>query len=58
MGRRIYWERVHLRERLGFQARLDEVPRRFFETPTLRGLLEPERVARMLDLYQSRRAEA
>jgi aldehyde:ferredoxin oxidoreductase len=57
MGQRIYWERVRLRERLGFQARLDDVPRRFFETPTLRGRLEPERVAHMLELFQSRRAE-
>ncbi len=58
MGQRIYWERVRLRERLGFQARLDDVPRRFFETPTLRGQLERERVAHMLDLYESRRLEA
>ncbi len=55
MGERIYWQRVRLRERLGFQARLEDVPRRFFETPTLRGQLQPERVARMLELYQARR---
>jgi aldehyde:ferredoxin oxidoreductase len=56
MGERIYWERVRLRERLGFQARLDDVPQRFFETPTPRGQLEPQRVAHMLELYQARRA--
>lgn len=58
MGERIYWERVRLRERLGFQARLDDVPRRFFETPTPRGRLEPQRVAHMLEIYQARRAAA
>ncbi len=58
MGERIYWERVRLRERLGFQARLDDVPRRFFETPTPRGQLEPQRVERMLEIYQARRADA
>jgi len=58
MGERVYWERVRLRERLGFQARLEDVPHRFFETPTLRGQLEPERVARLLEIYQARRAAA
>ena len=58
MGERIYWERVRLRERLGFQARLDDVPRRFFETPTPRGQLDPQRVAHMLEIYRARRAAA
>ena len=58
MGERIYWERVRLRERLGFQARLEDIPQRFFETPTPRGQLEPERIAKMLEIYQSRRAAA
>jgi aldehyde:ferredoxin oxidoreductase len=56
MGQRIYWQRIRLRERLGFQARLEDVPKRFFETPTPRGQLEPERVANMLGIYQERRA--
>jgi aldehyde:ferredoxin oxidoreductase len=55
MGERVYWERIRLRERLGFEARLEDVPRRFFETATPRGRLEPERVAHMLEIYQSRR---
>ena len=58
MGERVYWERVRLRERLGFRARLDDVPRRFFETPTPRGQLDPQRVAHMLEIYQARRAAA
>jgi aldehyde:ferredoxin oxidoreductase len=56
MGERIYWERIRLRERLGFQARLEDVPQRFFETPTPRGQLERQRVANLLDIYQARRA--
>jgi aldehyde:ferredoxin oxidoreductase len=58
MGRRIYWERARLRERLGFQARPQDVPRRFYETATPRGELEPERVAHMLDIYRLRREAA
>jgi aldehyde:ferredoxin oxidoreductase len=57
MGERVYWERIKLRERLGFQARLEDVPKRFYQTPTPRGQLDPERVARMLTLYQERRNE-
>jgi aldehyde:ferredoxin oxidoreductase len=58
MGRRIYWARIRLRERLGFQARLEEVPQRFFETPTPRGQLEPERITNLLEIYRARRAKA
>jgi aldehyde:ferredoxin oxidoreductase len=58
MGQRLYWERVQLRERLGFQARAEDVPKRFYETPTPRGQLEPHRVAHMLEIYQQRRAAA
>jgi aldehyde:ferredoxin oxidoreductase len=55
MGRRIYWERIRLRERLGFDARREDVPRRFFETPTPRGRLEPARLERLLAIYAARR---
>jgi aldehyde:ferredoxin oxidoreductase len=58
MGQRIYWERVRLRQRLGFQARLEDVPKRFFETPTPRGQLKPERLANLLEIYEARRAAA
>ena len=58
MGERIYWERVRLRERLGFRADPDGVPRRFYQTPPPRGRLEPERVARLLEIYEARRGEA
>lgn len=55
LGERVYWERVRLRERLGFHPQLADVPRRFFETPTPRGRLDRDRMARMLDIYQERR---
>ena len=58
MGQRIYWERVRLRERLGFHARLEDLPHRFFETPTPRGQLQPDRMAHLLEIYQDRRAAA
>jgi aldehyde:ferredoxin oxidoreductase len=55
-GERIYWQRVGLCDRLGFRARPEDIPGRFYETPTPRGDLEPGRVARMLELYEQRRA--
>jgi aldehyde:ferredoxin oxidoreductase len=55
MGERVYWERVKLRERLGFQVRPQDVPQRFYETPTPRGQLEPERMAQLLETYQTQR---
>jgi aldehyde:ferredoxin oxidoreductase len=58
LGQRVYWERVRLRDRLGFRARAQDIPKRFYETPTLRGELEPERVGHMLSIYDSRREEA
>jgi aldehyde:ferredoxin oxidoreductase len=58
MGERIYWERVRLRDRLGFQARAEDVPKRFYQTPTPRGQLQPERVAHLLEIYGARQAEA
>jgi aldehyde:ferredoxin oxidoreductase len=58
MGERVYWERIRLRERLGFQASLEAVPRRFYQTPTPRGQLQPQRIAHMLQVYQERRASA
>ncbi|MFN2225927.1 MAG: aldehyde ferredoxin oxidoreductase N-terminal domain-containing protein, partial [Anaerolineae bacterium] len=54
MGERIYWERVRLRDRLGFQARAEDVPKRFYQTPTPRGQLQPERVAHLLEIYGAR----
>ena len=58
MGERIYWQRIRLRERLGFEARIEDIPQRFYETPTPRGQLEPERVANLLEIYQARRDPA
>ena len=55
MGERVYWERVRLRERLGFEAKLEEIPARFYQTPTPRGRLGSERMANLLRLYQDRR---
>jgi len=57
MGRRIYDERIRLRERLGFRVSAGDVPRRFYETPTPRGQLRPERVANMLAIYEQKRGQ-
>jgi aldehyde:ferredoxin oxidoreductase len=58
LGKRLYWERIRLRERLGFRVNVEEIPERFFETPTLRGRMERSRVANLLAVYDQRRAAA
>jgi aldehyde:ferredoxin oxidoreductase len=58
LGERVYWERIRLRDRLGFRARKEDIPQRFFDTPTPRGMLDREELGRMLELYQSRRSAA
>jgi aldehyde:ferredoxin oxidoreductase len=58
MGERLYWERIRLRDRLGFRASVEQIPQRFFETVTPRGRLERERVARMLEIYYNRQSQA
>jgi len=55
LGERVYWERIRLRERLGFVARAEDLPERCFETPTPRGQLRRERVARMIEIYGQKR---
>ncbi len=54
LGRRIYLEKARLKESFGFDYRALQAPARFFETPSLRGKLEPERLARLLDLFNRR----
>lgn len=56
LGRKIYALRLKIKRRLGYDPTQEPIPQRFFETPSLRGTLSPDRVARMLDLYRGRTA--
>ena len=54
LGRRIYRQKVALKESFGFSYRDLRVPARFFETPSMRGRLDPQRFARLLELFNER----
>jgi len=54
LGKRIYREKAALKESLGFDYRALKAPARFFETPTPRGKLQPERLERLLTLFNER----
>jgi aldehyde:ferredoxin oxidoreductase len=54
LGRRIYREKVAIKEAFGFRYRDLKAPARFFEAPTPRGRLDPARLERMLALFNER----
>lgn len=54
LGKRIYRDKVALKESLGFDYRALQAPARFFETPSMHGKLEPERLRRLLALFNER----
>ncbi len=45
-----------LKEAPGFDYRALKAPARFFETPSMRGKLDPERLNRLLALFNERLA--
>jgi len=54
LGRRIYGLKLQIKHQLGYDPTITPIPQRFFETPSMRGLLSPERVKRMLTIYRER----
>ncbi|MFZ5918649.1 MAG: aldehyde ferredoxin oxidoreductase N-terminal domain-containing protein [Chloroflexota bacterium] len=56
LGRKIYALRLDIKRRLGYDPTQVPIPQRFFDTPSMRGPLAPERVQRMLAIYRQRAA--
>lgn len=54
LGRKIYVLKLHIKRQLGYDPTQMPIPHRFFEMSSMRGPLSPERVARMLTVYQQR----
>lgn len=54
LGRKIYTLKLQIKRRLGYDLTTIPIPRRFFETPSMRGPLSAERVERMLAIYGER----
>jgi aldehyde:ferredoxin oxidoreductase len=54
LGRRVYALKLQIKHQLGYDPTQVSIPRRFFETPSMRGPLSPERVEHMLSIYRER----
>lgn len=54
LGRKIYSLKLRIKRQLGYDPTSIPIPRRFFETPSMRGPLSPERVECMLAIYRER----
>jgi aldehyde:ferredoxin oxidoreductase len=54
LGRKIYALKLQIKHQLDYDPTTAPIPQRFFETPSMRGPLSPERVERMLNLYRKR----
>lgn len=51
IAKRIYTTKLHIKEKLGFDPRQVKLPKRFFETPSIHGKLDPAVTERMIDRY-------
>jgi len=51
IGRRIYQTKLQVKRAMGFEQKDVKIPKRFFETPTLHGVLDEETAKRMIDKY-------
>jgi len=51
IAKRIYTTKLRLKEELGFDPRQVKLPKRFFETPSLQGILDPSVTERMINRY-------
>ncbi|HWJ02265.1 MAG TPA: aldehyde ferredoxin oxidoreductase C-terminal domain-containing protein, partial [Verrucomicrobiae bacterium] len=54
LGRRIYLTKRDIKSKWGFRADQVQIPRRFFQTPSLNGMLEQGHVDRIMDKYTER----
>lgn len=58
LGRRIFMEKYRFKTREGFDLSKARIPRRFFETVSTLGRIDPETVEKMIALYKERRGWA
>ncbi|HOV52671.1 MAG TPA: aldehyde ferredoxin oxidoreductase C-terminal domain-containing protein, partial [Methanothrix sp.] len=58
LGRRIFEEKYRFKAREGFDLARVRVPRRFFETVSTLGMIEPQTVEDMLRMYREKRGWA
>jgi aldehyde:ferredoxin oxidoreductase len=51
VGQRIFQTKMRIRDKLGFDLKQVQIPKRFFETPGLHGVLEEKTANEIIDLY-------
>jgi len=51
IGRRIYRTKLQIKNALGFHQKNVKLPKRFFETPSMQGMLDEETAYRMIEKY-------
>ena len=51
IGKRIYKTKLEIKQAMGFDQRSVHIPKRYFETPSMNGLLDEETAYRMVDKY-------
>ncbi|MDM7911481.1 MAG: aldehyde ferredoxin oxidoreductase C-terminal domain-containing protein, partial [Methanotrichaceae archaeon] len=58
LGRRTFEEKYKFKRREGFDLARARVPKRFFETVSTLGMIEPQTVEDMLQMYREKRGWA
>jgi len=56
MAKRIYRTKLRIKERYGFRQKAVKLPRRFFETPSMHGVLDEATTNRMIKKYAEKTA--
>jgi len=54
IGKRIYKTKLEIKRDMGFDQRAVKLPKRFFETPTMHGVLDEQTAYRMIDKYTAK----
>jgi len=57
IGRRIYQTKLKIKNALGFKQKAVKLPKRFFETPSMNGMLEEETAYRLIRNYTKKTDE-
>jgi len=55
LGRKIFDEKYRFKRREGFDLKAARIPHRFYETVTTMGMVDPETIETMMEIYRKRR---
>lgn len=55
LGRKIFDEKYRFKRREGFDLKKSRIPRRFYETVSTMGMVDPETIETMMKIYRERR---